>query len=301
MDGLTIISHAVVIGESGVFGAFQSGWPLATWEPLPSGRCYSTIQIYTFCTASRGSAGETMLPEIPAEQFATALDRCAEEVLAEARLVGPPVDSILLAARLGMVTAVDRQMQGRARFVRLARAGAEGTILIGPEPRRERRHWAVAHEIGEAVAHRVFAALGVSPSEAAPAAREMVANALAGRLLLPAAWFASDARQCDYDLAALKARYSTASHELIARRMLELSAPAILTVFDHGQITWRRTNLPGWPPRLSPAEASLWQAVHRDGHARHECGEEWTLRGWPVHEEGWRREILRTEISDDFS
>ena len=241
-----------------------------------------------------------MLPEIPTEQFAAALDRCAGEILAEADLAGPPVDAMALATRLGMVVSEDRRMHGRARLVRLARFDERGTILVGPEPRRERRHWAVAHEIGEAFAHRVFAALGVQGAEAPPSARESVANSLAGHLLLPGPWFKSDAGACAYDLYELKRIYVTASHELIARRMLELSPPVIFTVFDEEQITWRRSNLPGRPPCLSPEETSLWRVCCREGRLQHRHDETYTLYCWPIHEDGWKREILRTEVHEAF-
>ena len=104
---------------------------------------------------------------------------------------------------------------------------SRATILLRPEPRFERRQWAVAHEIGEHVACRVFALWGVDPRETQANAREHVANNLAGRLLLPTAWFAADAVACGWDLLGLKARYRTASHELIARRMLECRPPVI--------------------------------------------------------------------------
>ena len=86
---------------------------------------------------------------------------------------------------------------------------------------------AVAHEIGEHIAYRVFARWGADPVETAANAREQVANWLAGRLLLPTAWFAADGTACGWDLLALKARYNTASHELIARRMLECRPPVM--------------------------------------------------------------------------
>ena len=85
--------------------------------------------------------------------------------------------------------AVDDRQQGRARYVRLGShraARPKATILLRPDPRCERRQWAVAHEIGEHVAHRVFHLLGIDPREAAPDRRERAANHLAGRLLLPA-------------------------------------------------------------------------------------------------------------------
>ncbi len=82
--------------------------------------------------------------------------------------------------------------------------------------------WAIAHELGECERHRVFEFLQVDPREAPPAAREAVANHLASRILLPREAFSADATACGWDLPELKSRYTTASHELIARRMLDL-------------------------------------------------------------------------------
>src|SRR5262249_48132204 len=108
-----------------------------------------------------------MLPEIPTEQFAAAIDDCAADVLWEAGIVDPPVDATLLAERLGLVVAQNESMPLRGRFVRLAdavgRHAEHGTIVVGPAERPERLQWAVAHEIGESIAYRVFEALGVRP------------------------------------------------------------------------------------------------------------------------------------------
>ena len=127
-----------------------------------------------------------------------------------------------------------------------------------------------------------------------------MANYLAGRLLLPSAWFGDDAARCGWDLIALKILYGTASHELIARRMLDFGPPVIMSIFDHGALYFRRGNLPGCVPPLSPAERECWRQVHRENLP-------WTTRegihsihGWPVHEPGWRREILRTEVEEEF-
>ena len=184
-----------------------------------------------------------MLTEIPIEQFAIALDDCAKEVLAEGRISEPPVDALQLADRLRLVIARDTAMQVRARFVRIGERGrsGRGTILVGEESRPERQQWAVAHELGESVAHRVFAALGIAPVDIPPSAREQLANHLASCLLLPRDWFAADGCNLDWDLYELKQRYSTASHELIARRMLEMSPPVMVTLFDQGKTVWRKT------------------------------------------------------------
>ncbi len=241
----------------------------------------------------------TVLPEIMAEELGATLDRVAAEVLAESRIAGPPVDAFRLAEDLKICVAMDDRQPVRARFVRLQGLRgrpARGTILLRPEPRPERRQWAVAHEIGEHLAHRVFDALSIDPRVAAPRAREMVANYLASRLLVPGTWLAADAADCGWDLLCLKARYQTASHELLARRMLDMPPPVIITIFDREYVYFRAGNVPGQVPPLSSAEWDCYRSVHRDGRPCQRNGGWLAVRGWPVHEEGWKREILRTEV-----
>jgi len=240
-----------------------------------------------------------VLPEIMAEEFGATLDHVAAEVLAESHITGPPVDAFRLAGDLKICVAMDDRQPVRARFVRLRGTRgrpARGTILLRPEPRPERRQWAVAHEIGEHLAHRVFDVLSIDPRLAAPRAREMVANYLAGRLLVPGAWLADDGAACGWDLLRLKARYRTASHEMLARRMLDMRPPVIVTIFDREAIYFRAGNLPSEVPPPAPAEWDCYRAVHRDGRPCQCNGGCLTVRGWPVHEEGWKREILRTAV-----
>lgn len=240
-----------------------------------------------------------MLPEIPREELSDTLDAVPAEVLEAAGVDGPPVDAVAVARKLGIHVAVDDRQRGRARYVRLQRKGnlpPQPTILLRPEPRPERRQWAVAHEIGEHAAYQVFDKLLVDPREAGPGAREAVANQMAGRILLPGPWFADDGAARAWDLLKLKARYPTASHELIARRMLELPPPVIVTIFDHGQVSFRQSNVMGQVPPLSVAETECYVAAHRDN--RPHDAEVGPLRvcAWPVHEPGWKREILRAEL-----
>ena len=240
-----------------------------------------------------------MGPEIPPEQLDATLDTVALEVLQDAGVRRPPVDALTVARTLGMTVALDDRQQGRARCVRLRgcrRAPARHTILLRPEPRVERLQWAIAHEIGEHTAYRVFAALGVDPRDATLDARESVASQLAGRLLLPGEWFSRDGQDCGWDLLELKRRYRTASHELIARRMLEFPLAIVVSIFDQGQLTLRRGNLPGRVPPPSTDERECQDTVNRHNRP---C-EMPSVRGWPVHEEGWKREILRREIGEVF-
>lgn len=241
-----------------------------------------------------------MLTEIPAEQMAAALDACVETVLREAEMARPPVDTLELARRLGLEVACHATMDERARFVRLGAAGA-GTILLADDPRPERRQWAVAHEIGESVAHRVFAELGVGLTDVPAGAREQVANKLASCLLLPARWFVADGRAAEWDLFALKEAYRTASHELIARRTLELGPPAIVTLFDQGRPRWRKANAVAKTTPLAPVESQTWRQTLESGRpASYDCADLpesiASVRCWPVHEPQWRREFLRTEL-----
>ena len=263
------------------------------------------VDIYLF-------GASLMLTEIPAEQFARTVEAVASEVLAEVEWSGPPVDALVIAERLGMVVARDTSMDVRARFVRLSPIGGpmgggeagragRGTILLANEPRSERRQWAVAHEVGESIAQRVFVRMGVSLVDIPPTGRERVANHLASCLLLPRDWLATDGEAVGWDLTELKQIYTTASHELIARRMLEMTPPVMITLFDQGALQWRRSNVGSRPPSLTPAESSVWRAAFESGQATEYEATELPegisqIRCWPVHEPGWRREILRTEL-----
>jgi len=247
-----------------------------------------------------------MLSEIPDDEFAAALDACAADVLWEAGINEPPVDALVVADRLELVVARDFALPYRGRFVRLAdhhsHGGGQGTIVVGAAERPEREQWAVAHEIGESVAHRVFERLGVSFDESLPTAREQIANRLASALLLPRRWFAANGRDFDWDLLQLKEQFCTASHELIARRMLEMRPAIVITICDLGRIGWRRSNATARPPSMLAEERAAWRECHRTGFPTDEMLDGETglerVRCWPIHEPGWKREILRSEIAE---
>ena len=241
-----------------------------------------------------------MLPDLTREEVAGSLDAVIEEILAQVGLKQPPVDAFKVAQGLGITVARDDCQEGRARYVRLSNRRSSrprAAILLRSDPRLERRQWAVAHELGEHAAHRVFAVLGVDPREASPRAREQVANQLAGRLLVPSHWFVKDAAACAWDLLALKNRYRTASHELIARRMLDCPPAVIITIIDQGRITFRRGNLPGRTPPTTSAESACWRSVHEQNKPQSLVFKMQTIQGWPIHEDQWKREILRMELN----
>ena len=250
-----------------------------------------------------------MLTEIPTEQFIVAVEAVAEAVLDEVEWERPPVDALAVAERLNLVVACDANMGTRARFVRLGTGtsmgggAGRGAILVASEPRPERRQWAIAHEIGEAMAARVFVRVGVSLVDIPPTGRERVANHLANCLLLPREWLASDGEAFGWDLLELKRIYATASHELIARRMLELTPPVMISLFDQGALQWRRSNALHRPPMLMTNESTAWRAAFETGRASSCAASELPegirqVQCWPIHEPGWRREIMRTELDE---
>lgn len=230
-----------------------------------------------------------------------AIDRVVTEVLEQAGIGGSPVDAVCVAKSLDMEVAWDDGLHGRARIVRLHQprsAPRRSAILLKPEPRRERRQWAVAHEIGEAVAFRIFEHLETSPGDVGDTAREQIANLFASRLLLPSECYLAKAEACDWDLVELKREFSTASHEIVARRMLDFEPPVIVTIFDQDEIHFRGTNSWTFAPPLMPMERACQRDIHSSGQARCASNEHLTVQGWPVREDSWRREILRLQPRD---
>lgn len=219
----------------------------------------------------------------------------AAEVLDECGVRQPPVDARELARRLSIGVAYDAVQGGRGR---LKRFGQRTAILVRPEERPEREQWTVAHEIGEACAHRVFDRTGLSATEAGERQREQVANRMASCLLLPPDWFLRDARLLDGDVRLLKRTYCTASHELILMNLLKLPQLTLATVFDHGRMTRRRGNGQLRPPPLLPVERRVWQRVHETGRSHSEVHDGVRVQGWAVHEAGWKRELLRSTVTE---
>lgn len=152
-------------------------------------------------------------------------------------------------------------------------------ILVRETDRRQRRAFAVAHEL----AHWLLRAAGLPDDEAS-------CNYLASALLLPRDDFERDLRRYGWDLIALCARHPFASFEAVARRIVALRE-ARAHVFDRplaGQRTPSRYSLPyGLSPtddeRLAASEAAA-------------CGAPVEVRtgltGWPVIEHDWQRVIV---------
>jgi predicted transcriptional regulator len=230
------------------------------------------------------------------EEVTRVVDRAVDELLASAGVDVPPVDCIVLAQRhLGMVVCLDRRQNQRGRAQRSA---GRKQIFLRPEPSEERHQWTVAHEIGEHLKVSLLQQLGIDPRQTRAMAGESLANLFAHRLLVPTRWLGADAAACGHDIPELKKLYRTASHEVLAWRLLDLPEPCIITIVDNGHIHRRRSN--AWPVRrqLEPAELQCQRYVHYYSRARvvQEAG--WTVQGWPVHQADWKREILRGVVDE---
>jgi Zn-dependent peptidase ImmA (M78 family) len=229
---------------------------------------------------------------MPREDVTTTIDRMVEELLDAAAVTQPPVDAIALAqGPLGMTIVLDQRQPQRGRAQRTL---GKKQIYLRPEPREERHQWTVAHEIGEHIKSEILQRLGVAPTETRSMMGESLANLFAYRLLVPTCWFAEDARSLDFDLLALKQRYATSSHEVIAWRFLDLPQPCVVTILDNEHISRRRSN--AWPMKraLLPIEQRCWQHVNAESEPITMRDDEWTVTGWPVHQLNWKREILRS-------
>ncbi|MFN0055673.1 MAG: ImmA/IrrE family metallo-endopeptidase [Planctomycetales bacterium] len=223
------------------------------------------------------------------------VDRFVTELLTGIGIDAPPVDVVTVADRMGIAVIQDAHQQPRGRQTVVA---GRRSIFIRPDERPERTQWAVAHELGETLAHAVFFEAGIDPGEVAPQEREQTANLTASRLLLPALWFPDDAHRLEGNLPDLKPRYATASHELIAMRLLDLSTPTVITIFDQGRQTRRRGNVPARVPPLDRNEQDCWLEVRRFRRACERKHDGHRTQGWPIDEAGWQREILRTTYPD---
>jgi hypothetical protein len=224
-----------------------------------------------------------MREDLSREEVHQAVDRLVDEVLEKAGVAAPPVDAVAIARRLLGTAGKPQRKQALPR----------------PEPSEEQRQWDAAHALGEHFKAELLRRLGVPPEQTRGLAGGSLPNLFAGHLLAPAAWFGDEARACGYELPELKERYRTASHELLAWRLLDLPGPCVITVVDNGHVQRRRSN--AWRVRreLEAPERECQRYVNHYSRPRVVRADGWTVQGWPVHRPDWKREILRSVYDGD--
>jgi Zn-dependent peptidase ImmA (M78 family) len=238
-----------------------------------------------------------MSEDLSREEVTGVVDRMVEELLASAGVLKPPVDAIALAqGHLGMVVCLDRSQAQRGRA---QRGAGRKQIFLRPEPTEERHQWTVAHEIGEHLKPALLQRLNLPPEQTRGMMGESLANLFAYRLLVPTCWLADEARGCDHDVPELKKRFRSASHEVVAWRLLDLSTPCIITIVDNEQVQRRRSNAWRITRALSDPETRCLRYVHHYSRQRLVNEQGWTVHGWPVHQSDWKREILRSVVDEE--
>ncbi|GAB4151884.1 MAG: hypothetical protein Tsb009_27490 [Planctomycetaceae bacterium] len=230
-------------------------------------------------------------------EWDSAVDEISGELLRNAGVTSPPVNALDIAHSAKISVVVDRSLRVRGRHKRI---GGRSTIFIRPELRTERLQWTIAHELGEAVAWRVAERV-YAFDEVSPRDREAIANRFASRLLLPTNWFLADVERMDCDLIGLKRRYQTASHELIAYRLLDLPIPTTITIFDQGKLSRRKCNAHSSVPRIQRIERICALETHERNQACVIQEDGISVQCWPIHESDWKREIMRTVYHADFT
>ena len=211
--------------------------------------------------------------EIERGEVLEAVDRAVEELLEAAGIAEPPIDALALAR-------VHLEIPEKKR---------KGSAPI----EEEGRQLLAAQEIGEHLKPALLRRLGIGTEGGRPLLGASLGGLAAVRVLAPTAWLADAARGCGFDLLHLKSVFRTASHELLAWRLLDLPQPALVTVVDNGSVGKRKSNAYRVPKELTEAERRCLDYVQENSRPHRLRIDEWTVQGWPVHGVDWKREILR--------
>ncbi len=224
------------------------------------------------------------------------IDQLTTQLVVDSQISGPPFDALEIATRLGVDVIFDRNQPTRARHKLI---GKRSTIFLKPEARLERQQWSIAHELGEIFAGNILNNEGSThdPGPDRLPIREQIASEIGTRLLLPEPSFSRLSLNSQFDLAIMKSLFSTASYELIARRLVGLQPNLVISMFDQGKLI-RRLSINGHVRRdLEDQERLCWQRCHAENAQIRIHGEHILTRCWPVHEPTWKREFLMTEPS----
>lgn len=196
------------------------------------------------------------------------LEELARETL-EITDLSAPIDPELIAVDLELevrdADAAEGLLVGR-------------TIYVPETHRRQRRAFAVAHELG----HWLLRARGERDDEHS-------VNYLASALLLPRDDFERGLRKLGWDLIALCAVHRWASFEAVVRRIVALRE-ARAHVFDRPLAGQRAPSRYSIPWGLHPTEeerVAAREAVRAGAPVEIRAG----LTAWPVLEHDWHRAI----------
>src|SRR5260370_1352748 len=235
-----------------------------------------------------------MTDDLSREDVLAAVDRAVDDLLGAAGVTAPPVDALALA--VGHLAWTIRHGDGARR--RSAKRDAGNEVVIPPGASTEQTHFAVARAIGAARKPDILRRLGIPSEDQKGLLSVSPAHLFAEHLLLPTAWFGRAARDLDFDVMELHSLFTTAGHQLVAERLLDLPEPCVVTIVDNGTVVRRRSNAWRVSRRLSPTEEACRLEVERSGQPHDVRREGWTVRGWPVPRSDGTRVILRAVLDE---
>lgn len=226
----------------------------------------------------------------------SAIDGVVTDIFGDTGCDRPPVDVVEIAERLAVPVFEQERMDVRGKLVRQQTGDV---IVVRREQWEERTQYTVAHELGERYAEAVCLRAGEDILGLSAAFIEALAHRFAARLLCPESSFRRDTQRLDGDLFDLKDIYETASHEVIAFRLLHLETASVVTVLDNGRLVRRGANRPGLQSRkLTPLEDHAWECCRLTGRVAHAHDGTVRVDAWPIWEADFRREILRAWNED---
>ncbi len=225
-----------------------------------------------------------------------AIDRAVREALDQARVTELPVDAVALAQdQFGLrVEYVEEEDEPREYGAPPKRRFGRDTIVLKSEQSEEAHQVLAARGVAMRLLPRVFDILGFVPGAENRAAEKQLIGLIVPRLLLPTRWFAREARQAGFDLFALKEKFPTHGHDLMAWRFLDIDDEAsVVTVVDDGNVVARRGNRFAVTKKLTDAEQACLEAVIGTDEPARVRRDDWTAWGWPTKGIPFRRIILR--------
>jgi len=75
--------------------------------------------------------------------------------------------------------------------------------------------------------------------------------------------------------------------------------PTALTIYDNQTMSLRRANFANCPPPM-PAERRCWNRCHGTAEPVTDEADGLQIQAWSIHEDGWKREIVRTTVMSSF-
>jgi predicted transcriptional regulator len=232
------------------------------------------------------------------EELIEAIDRLVAGLLERAGVTAPPVDALAIAEHhLGIpVEVVEPADESGRRRPRARPSG--GGITLTTDMSDEQQQRAAADGIARLLLPDVYRKVGVVPGSESKQFAAHVRALIVARVLIPGRLLRAALRDCKYDVPALHERFSTASMEAVAARLLDLDDPCVIAIVDDGVVASRRGNRMPATRKLETAEQECVDRVMElDLPHRARVGE-WTAWGWPVPGRPFRRIILRA-VRDD--